>query len=530
MSEIPPKVANWLFNILQPQYIHKQLAYTHIYQFLAVYLNHKSKSSRFKIKTDVYTSGNSGQSSLLVDLYGSIKTSNDMVVPVHIWVPLSYPYSTEESLGVPIVYIIPNNSKNYYLKPGNHIDSQGRFYHPYLSSWLTECVLQDQFSLSKYNLIELVKILKSTFEKEPPIYELSQNTNDIRGSTPLLRSPQKPAKIPIQNGIQSQSTLGIQSTGSQLISRQTTGSQLPHMISRQTTGPPIPQKPHSIAYNAIASNTIPSKYQNPLPLPPLSNPDLNDPKYQKYMESPGRSPNSSRNSPSNQQKTSVLQQQTNSTLQQQQNITQSQPQREEDLMDKNEALSPNAQNDKLILPLRELSRKINACLQVDDENSINFNLPTINANNSKINALYTQLSYHNTQAKANSEILEDHVQHLNGQVSNISKLIHELTELDQINSNLKDSISTSINNTPANLDDIIIADLALVNQLYEVVSEIKSNKDIINLIGGSFQSQSELINDDSIDVCVKHIRSIGRDTFWLELTKLEIARTMNLSN
>lgn len=467
MEELSPKVANWLYNVIQPQYLHKQLVYTHIYQFLQVFLNHKSKSSRFKIRTNVFTSGNTGHSELLIELFGSVKL-NDLAVPINIWVPLNYPFAdadnrVNEVNGVPIVFITPNKDKNHVLIPGNYVDSQGRFYHPYLSSWFSE--FND---IAKYNLIELINVLKQTFSLEPPIF--------------IGQVPVKPAKIPLTQA----------ATGS---------------LRRDTTGPPVPSKPEP-------KETIPEKYQNPLPLPPTeySTPIQSPPQSQPLQQAHTMQPVQQAQQAQQAQQTQQTQQ-----AQQAQSV--------QDLMDQNEDLKSQS------IPretLKHLSDQLNQLLDPQNPSGVNNQLASINENSIKIDTLYDQLSHHNTQAKANSEILNNHLTHLNDQVTNLTNLNQQLLTLDNINANTPDKIATSIDSS-IDLDNLITADLALVHQLYDTVSEIKANKDTVHLIGGTFGSHHELINDLNVDTCIKSIRSLARETFWLELVKDEIASTMGLS-
>lgn len=526
MTELSPKVANWVYNVIQPQYLNKQVTYNHIYLFLSVYLNHKSKSQRFKIRTSIYTSSKSGLSQLLIELFGNIRVSYELhPIPISIWIPSDYPYSGN-GLGVPIIFITPDNSQGYYFRPGNHVDSQGRIYHPYLSSWAEQC---NERSLNKYNLIELIEVLKSIFAKEYPLFKAEDYV-------PL---PQKPARIPLQPPTNMQSNVfsdlpalppflptntGTSSTvpyieaqHSGLNSPTHTGyggvqSPTQELLHRQTTGPPLPPLPNQITANTLhnhnTGNAVPLKYQSPLPLPPVNPPNI---RYKSPIQSP----------PPQSVVPEPVPMSSNSSY----STTVSKRQSVEDLMDKQDEVGQQTQNEQL---LAAISQRINSYLNLDNEESINHHLYEINTNSSKIDALYNQLNHHNTQAKTNSDILDNHIENLTTQLLKLTSLNNELSQLDSVNAALNNSISTSATKEH-HLDDIITADLAVVNQLYDVVSEIKANKDTINLIGGNFQSQSELINDNSIDSCVKTIRAIGRETFWLELMKDELAGIIGLT-
>lgn len=523
-AELSPKVANWVFNVIQPQYINKQVTYSHIYLFLSLYLNHKSRSQRFKIRTSIYTSSKSGLSQLLIELFGNIRVSYELhPIPISIWIPFEYPYSSGGSLGVPIVFITPDNSLGYYFRPGNHVDSQGRLYHPYLSAWAEQC---SEMSLNRYNLIELIEVLKSIFANDYPLFKAEDYV-------PL---PQKPARVPLSSPSNIENTgspqhTGQYSTNSGHNTPAYTGygrvqSPVQEALHRQTTGPPLPPLPNQNACN------VPLKYQSPLPLPPANIqytqpnnllPPMKSPPPQnlQYSSPPIQSPQPNvryKSPPVNSPQPSINPNPLSSS-------STSKNQSIEDLMDKQDEVGLKSQNEEL---LAVISQKINSCLDIDNENSINHHIYDINTNSSKITALHSQLNHHNIQANANSEILENHIEHLTTQLLKLTSLNNELCQLDSVNASLKNTIATS-SNTVHHLDDLITADLALINQLYDVVAEIKANKDTINLIGGSFQSQSELINDNTIDNRVKTIRAIGRETFWLELIKDEIAGIIGLS-
>lgn len=496
MTELPSAVANWLYNVIQPQYTNKQVTYTHVYQFLQIHL-----SKGFKIRTSVYTSGNTGHSDLLINLFGSIEVGQNINVPITIWIPLNYPYHlsgpTSDDIGVPIVYITPDNSRNWFIKPGNHVDTQGKFYHPYLSDWFREYKNQS----SKYNLLQLVSILHTSFLKEVPIFyqEPLRYISPAHTGPNSYKIPEKPAKIPINSPLPK--PLSHNSNTEPGVSRQNTGS-LPG---------------------------IPLKYQSPLPLP--NERGIEDAQRNREIrvsiENEKRNPSQSimpiqernygvnPNNPTKPERYQTKPQET-STI---------------DLMDNADmTVMQNATNRTYHDALEVLSRKINENLLETSSNNINNILPEVNTNSKKIDALYQQLSHHNQQACANSKNLDNHISYLTNQLSNLTSLNNELIHLDGLNSQQRNTVSTN-SKSDFELDNLVVPDLALVNQLYDVVSEIKATKDSINLISGNFQSESEIINDSTMDVCVKAVRGLGRELFWLEVMKREIAvNTMGLSS
>ncbi|KAK6462378.1 UEV domain-containing protein [Scheffersomyces coipomensis] len=569
-QQLPGQVANWLYNVLQPQYTHKQLAYSHIYQFLQF---HFKQNFNFKIRTNVYTSNDSGQSALLINLFGSIVVNNDLEIPVEIWIPLNYPFvdprqpTTQINNGTPLVFIIPDHTKQLYLKPGNHVDSQGRFYHPYLANWQRDCSLtqyqSNQESLAQFNLISLINIIHQCVLGDPPISPqpsavISPNITGISAGGPPI--PPKPARIPLN---QDQHIVE-----SPPVSQQNSGTT---RLPPQTTGPPLPAKPGKVSMSSpTRENSIPLKYQAPLPLPtesasvrqgqtepqqpppPVSIP-IPQQQYPQQVQPQQFYQNQPPYSAISPQPTHIQRQyyqrehptHYSSPAPAQQypvqagyysEVSSTPPSRvgqsEVDLMDNEvqNATSNNQTNFQSNIHkqlLEDLSRKINALL---DQDSVNIELPIINHNIQKVDALYNQLTHHFQQAKGNSNNLEDHLTYLTQQLNSLTGLNQELSKLETLNN--QDPANVWLNqNTSIPLDDLIIPDSPLVKQLYETVSEIKAIKDTIGLISGNFSNGSEIINNNSIDLCVKTVRNLGRDLFWLELTKQEIANNiMGLSS
>lgn len=192
-----------------------------------------------------------------------------------------------------------------------------------------------------------------------------------------------------------------------------------------------------------------------------------------------------------------------------------------DLIDTVEKPVGEASNKKLLI---ELSNRINAVLQQENHHEL---IPQIVENNRKVDALYNQINHHYERAKENSRNLDHHTQYLQQQLSSITKLNQDLQKLDQVNHDLP-RVAIGENKS-FDLDELIIADSMLVKQLYEVVADIKAVKDSINLISGKFPQKREVINDNNFDTCVKTLRNLSRDLFWLELTKNEMASTMKLN-
>ncbi|KAL6453324.1 hypothetical protein SBY92_004891 [Candida maltosa Xu316] len=492
---LPQSVSNWLFNVIQPLYHHKQIVYAHVYQFLQLHLK---KNLNFRIRTKVYTSNVTGESNLLINLFGSIVINPQISVPVEIWVPLTYPYVDSYDKGVPLVYVVPDHSKSWYLKPTNNVDMQGMFYHPYLSTWNRECSQSDPIAGKKFNLVELINAVYHSVTKDCPISSTRPEIIDV---------PPKPAKIELAGYGQSVASPPPVPASPYQYSPATSGGASP------STNPPLPAKPPKVqSPGSQEQRGVPLKYQSPLPLPQQNTNQFTYP--QEGTTSPLHPINYASPEPQPQPQPQPPTPVAPSPVKDSPPV---------DLMDSDGYASTSDSQRREML--EKLSIDINNCLNDDD---INKDIGKTNENGMKISALYNQLSHHYQQASQNSKNLDDHINYLSTQLAAITSLNNELSKLDKINCQSVSQVAISSTNSLP-LDDLVIPDSPIVKQLYEITSEIKAIKDTISLISGSFHDQPELVNDDRFDACVKAVRNLGRDLFWLELTRDEIAfKIMNL--
>ena len=82
-------------------------------------------------------------SALLLHLSGTIPVlfrGTTYRFPIALWVPHAYPLET------PLLYVTP--TEGMMVRPGQHVDPQGKVYHPYLVRWaehwdVSEDLLQD---------------------------------------------------------------------------------------------------------------------------------------------------------------------------------------------------------------------------------------------------------------------------------------------------------------------------------------------------------------------------------------------------
>ena len=169
------------------------------------------------------------------------------------------------------------------------------------------------------------------------------------------------------------------------------------------------------------------------------------------------------------------------------------------------------------------SRDLKEVLSKELEAGHANNLATeIHDNSKKIEALHSQLGHHRQQATANCRNLSSHKDYLSQKVNQISNSNAELVALDKLNAGLSDKVY--LNPSKAILiENIVIPDLQLVSQLYDTVAEIKATKDALSMLCGNYKSTKEIVNDNNLEWCMKYARSLGRDLYWLELTRQEIS-------
>ncbi|KAI1204457.1 UEV-domain-containing protein [Annulohypoxylon truncatum] len=267
-------VLNWLYSVLTSEYQDVNRTYNDVAQALSQY---PSLSPR----TDVHTFDN-GVSALLLHLSGTIPVifrGTTYRFPISLWIPHAYPREA------PLGYVTP--AENMMVRPGQHVDPQGRIYHPYLVGWA-------EF-WDKSSLLDFLAILRDIFAKEPPVVSRQQaRIAPQQQSTPTPTPPPVPPLPPDMS----------RQTPHQIPSPHTNdprppppppkGSDLPQVISGPSTvadGPPRPPLPDEVRrrssqYGAPAvtspapqSNRL-SRYDAPPPLPPQQGPLHPTPSYQ----------------------------------------------------------------------------------------------------------------------------------------------------------------------------------------------------------------------------------------------------------
>ncbi|KAF3269089.1 hypothetical protein TWF970_011600 [Orbilia oligospora] len=216
MAELAPELLRWLSTVLAPKYHSANRTYTDT----ATLLHHYRGLSP---KTDVYTYDD-GRSDLLLCIQGTLPVAfrgATYNIPLNIWVPHQYPNTP------PTVMVVPG--KNMGIRPTNHVDTNGRCYHPYLAYWSQ--------NPDKSTLIDLCGQLKDVFGKEPPLYS----------KQPVAQPPPPPQNQPIQS---------------------------------IATPPPRPPLPQEIESQRARSNPVPQQQPADQATPPPPPPPKAEPRHQ----------------------------------------------------------------------------------------------------------------------------------------------------------------------------------------------------------------------------------------------------------
>ncbi|KAI1500307.1 UEV domain-containing protein [Biscogniauxia marginata] len=255
-------VLNWLYSVLTSEYLDVNRTYNDVAQALSQY---PSLSPR----TDVHTFDN-GVSALLLHLSGTLPVvfrGTTYRFPISLWIPHAYPREA------PIGYVTP--TENMVVRPGQHVDPQGRIYHPYLVGWA-------EF-WDKSSILDFLAILRDIFAKEPPVISRQQPRPTPAQPVPTPTPPPVPPLPPDMSRSTPQQALSPHPYDSRPPPPPPKGSDLPQVVtgpSTQHSGPPpLPPLPHETRQHSsqYSAHTTPmqssesnrlSRYETAPPLPP----------------------------------------------------------------------------------------------------------------------------------------------------------------------------------------------------------------------------------------------------------------------
>ncbi|OTA90404.1 hypothetical protein M434DRAFT_398031 [Hypoxylon sp. CO27-5] len=537
-------VLNWLYSVLTSEYQDVNRTYNDVAQALSQY---PSLSPR----TDVHTFDN-GVSALLLHLSGTIPVifrGTTYRFPISIWIPHAYPREA------PLGYVTP--TENMMVRPGQHVDPQGRIYHPYLVGWA-------EF-WDKSSLLDFLAILRDIFAKEPPVVSRQQARPALQQPAPTPTPPPVPPLPPNMARQAPQQIPSPHTNDSRPPPPPPKGSDLPQVVSGPSTvsdGPPRPPLPplpdevrrrSSYGIQPAAAQPLPSnrlsRYDAAPPLPPQQGPLPPPQTYQQpppniqyqpqqqlaYQQGgpppPGFPPQDSR-------RTSVISPVTPTPYnvavaagqasyagpppawQQAQPQPSAQPKPKPppppDLMDEPFSLAlpspstnlsappipPNPEKDALLRHLAQTLHTLRQHARQQNESSL---LGLAAQRNAMLTALQN-LQSDSAALNPLSAML----------ASNTSILQSSLQEADRV-------ISSARTREPPPIDDLLVAPTVAANQLYDVVAEERALGDAIFVLGRAVER-----GRISPAVFAKTTRSLAREWFLKKAHAKKIGRGMGL--
>ncbi|TID18307.1 UEV-domain-containing protein [Venturia nashicola] len=235
-------VLNWLHSVLISEYQDVRRTYSDVAEALTHYPS-------LTPRTEVYTYEN-GASALLLQVHGTIPVQfrgTTYRFPISLWIPHAYP---KES---PMAYVTP--AQDMLVRPGQHVSSDGRVYHPYLAQWATYW--------DKSSIFDFLAVLRGVFAKEPPVISKQQVHRQ-----PVQQAPPPPVPPPPEEWRRSQQPQ----------------PQFDLRGGGNSAPPPLPPKGADGGRSSTGPlNTRPFSGQNGPPLPPL--PSTQTP-HQQYQYAP----------------------------------------------------------------------------------------------------------------------------------------------------------------------------------------------------------------------------------------------------
>ncbi|KAI2778528.1 UEV-domain-containing protein [Daldinia loculata] len=532
-------ILNWLYSVLTSEYQDVNRTYNDVAQALSQY---PSLSPR----TDVHTFDN-GVSALLLHLSGTIPVifrGTTYRFPISLWIPHAYPREA------PLGYVTP--TENMMVRPGQHVDPQGRIYHPYLVGWA-------EF-WDKSSLLDFIAILRDVFAKEPPVVSRQQAPPVPQQSAPAPTPPPVPPLPPDMSRQTPQQVPSPHAQDPRPPPPPPKGSDLPQVVSGLTThtdGPPRPPLPEDVRrqssqYGAPAAAATQSPQPNRLsrydaapPLPPhppqpYQQPPPNvqyQPQQHTYQQGGppplGLTPQDSR-------RTSMISPVTpipyNATVvpgqppyagppptwqqpppQQPPAQPKPKPPPPPDLMDEPFSLAlpepsandlppppipPNPEKDALLQQLASTLYGLRQRARAQNESS----LAGLSAQRTAMLSALQNLQSDASALGPLSAML----------ASNTSILQHSLQEADRVVSNAR-------TRAPPPIDDLLVAPTVVANQLYDVVAEERALGDAIFVLGRAVER-----GRISPAVFARTTRGLAREWFLKKALARKIGRGMGL--
>ncbi|EPE29444.1 UBC-like protein [Glarea lozoyensis ATCC 20868] len=245
MAAVRQQVLNWLYSVLTSEYKDVNRTYNDVAQTLSHYSSLSPRTDVYSTKLSVKpdwicanassTAYETGSSALLLHLSGTIPVDfrgTTYRFPIALWVPHGYPHEP------PLVYVSP--TEGMMVRPGQHVDPQGKIYHPYLVGWAEYW--------DKSNILDFLAILRDIFAKEPPVVARPQQP-----SRPAEAVASPPPLPPLPPGIGRPQSIVSSSSDSSRPPPPPPKPQLQNSPEsfRRDSGPPLPPLPPQTGQDSI---------------------------------------------------------------------------------------------------------------------------------------------------------------------------------------------------------------------------------------------------------------------------------------
>ncbi|TGO37128.1 hypothetical protein BHYA_0105g00200 [Botrytis hyacinthi] len=569
MAGVQQRVLNWLYSVLTSEYRDVNRTYNDVAQTLSQYTS-------LSPRTDVYTYEN-GASSLLLHLSGTLPVNfrgTTYRFPIALWIPHAYPHEA------PLVYVTP--VEGMVVRAGQHVDPQGKVYHPYLMRW------PDYWD--KSNVLDFLAILRDIFAKEPPVISRQQQNATPRPQPTAMPPPIPPLPPNVPRSIPSSASPRPLADDlpppppPKPINHATPYS--PSNSPRRDDGPPLPPLPPQIGYDS-------SRYAPPIPQSPNrqshapqrssslrfeSAPSLPPQQPRQTLREPSYSPVSPITPPDDSYRQSSYSQSYQQPPQSQQ--TQQYPPQQ--AYNVNNIQQPASQNGRPPPPPQYIHPQqqphtghpthqqwpqyqqqhqqtpppqprakpppppdlLDAplTLSIPDASSANLPAPPVPPNPEKdmllhklANALHSQRLHHTTQTTSSIPGLQSQQKSMLTTLSAMQSEISALESLSTLLSNNTTILHTSLqtadqllqssqHRTPPSIDELLVAPTVVGNQLYELVCEERSLGDAIDVLGKAVER-----GRISGPTFAKMTRGLAREWYLKKALVRKIGRGMGLN-
>ncbi|RMY44387.1 hypothetical protein D0863_16225 [Hortaea werneckii] len=241
------------------EYHDPQRTYTSVAQTLSAY-------PTLSPRTDVFTH-ETGRSALLLVLSGTLPThfrGAEYRFPIKIWFPHTYPHEA------PMVFVTPGGGMT--IRPGQHVGTDGRVYHPYLRDWrgMGGGGGWEDGGRGGSSLGEFLRVLIGVFEREPPVVSRVQSQQPPAQGNHVVGMTSSPRPV-ASSGSPLPPQLPPKQTRGSVYESQQRQAPPPVEMSATTNSPPPPPKPPKPGQEPVFPERSTSRNlaRDGPPLPPL---------------------------------------------------------------------------------------------------------------------------------------------------------------------------------------------------------------------------------------------------------------------